>query len=134
MEKAVDQIVQSNRFPFTTRGDLLRWAVREGIRILDALEPVTSVAKRIDILSGILNEEAAHAEFMHIFEHLQESIQRYLADQAPAQALRVMAMAKHQFEMMPEGYWRDLYLKELDKRFGHLFKGTAGTSLKGEGE
>lgn len=123
MEKAIDQIVSSHVFPFSTRGDVLRWCVREGIRILDTLEPVTSVTKRIDILTGILNEESAHAEFMHIFTHIQDSIDKYLADQAPEQALRVLTLAKHQFESMPEGWWRDKYLAEIEKRFGHLMAG-----------
>ncbi len=130
MEKAVDQILASNRFPFTTRGDVLRWCVREGIRILDQLEPVTSVTSRIDMLSRVLSEETAHAEFMHIFDHLEESVQRYLGDQAHEQAIRIVALAKHQFEMMPEGHWRDKYLRELTKRFTHLTGTKAGVGIK----
>jgi hypothetical protein len=130
MEKALDQIVASNRFPFSTRGDILRWCLREGVRSLDQMEPVTSVTKRVDLLSTILGEENSHAEFMHIFDQLGESVDRYLADQAADQAIRVVAIAKHQFEMMPEGHWRDRYLRELKKRFGHLMVGTSGASVK----
>ena len=56
IEKSLDQIVASNRFPFGTRGDALRWCTREGIRILESLEPVSSVTKRIDILTNLMNE------------------------------------------------------------------------------
>lgn len=132
IEKSLDQIVASNRFPFATRGDVLRWCTREGLRALGNMEPVTSVTKRIDLVSGVLAEESAHADFMHIFVALEESTNKYLADQAPAQAMRVLALAKHNFEMMPEGFWRSRYLEELDKRFGHLMK-IKGTSLKGMG-
>lgn len=123
MEKAIDQVIASHLFPFSTRGDVLRWCVREGIRILDSLESVTSVTKRIDILTGILNEETAHAEFMHIFTHLQDSVDKYLADQAPEQAMRVLTLARHQFEGMPSGWWRTKYLGEMQKRFAHLMVG-----------
>lgn len=126
MEKAVDQILASHRFPFTTRGDVLRWCLREGVRKLDQMEAVTSVTRRVDLLSTILNEENAHAEFMAIFEHLEETIQHYLADQAPDQAIRVVALAKHQFESMPEGHWRSRYLQELAKRFVHVGQGANG--------
>lgn len=133
MEKAIDQIIASNRFPFTTRGDFLRWASREGIREIDKMEPVTSVSKRIDMLSSILNEESAHADFMHIFDHLEQTVNRYLADQIPDQAIRVIALAKHQFGEMPEGYWRDRYLTTLEKRFGYLLAGkVGGVGLKTE--
>ena len=128
MEKMLDQIVASNRFPFHTRGDVIRWCVREGVGALSQMEPVVSVGKRVEMLSGVLAEENAHADFMHVFVTLEESIQKYLADQAPDQAQRVIALAKHNFEMMPEGYWRERYLKELQQRFGQ-FLGKAGVTL-----
>ncbi len=120
MEKAVDQVVASNRFPFNTRGDILRWCIREGLKILEGLEPIPSVSKRLDMLSMVLSEENAHAEYMTIFDHLESSVEKYLADQAPEQAFRVLALAKHQFDQMPDGYWRSRYLKELANRFAHL--------------
>lgn len=129
LARAIDQVIGSNRFPLTSKGDVLRFALREGIRILEHLEPVISVTKRLDMLSMILNEEKSHAEFIGIFDQLQETVQAYIADQAPEQALRVVALAKHQFEMMPEGHWRDKYLKELQKRFSDLLK----TVIPGQG-
>ena len=122
LEKGIDQILASNRFPFSTRGDVLRWTTLQGIKTLEKLEPVVSVTKRIDILTTILNEEAGHSEFMAIFHHLEESVSRYMADQAPAQASRVVAMSKHKFEGMPDGHWRERYLEELSKRFGYLLQ------------
>lgn len=126
MEKSIDQVLASNRFPFTTRGDVLRWCVREGVRKLDALAPVTSVTKRVDMISTILGEENAHAEFMAIFTHLEETVGKYLADKADDQATRVLAIVKYQFESMPEGHWRGRYLAELTKRFGHVGNGQDG--------
>jgi len=120
MEKAIDQIIASNRFPFNTRGDVLRWVTLQGIKMLELMEPVTSVTKRIDILTTILNEESSHAEFMAIFAHLEDSVGKYMSDHAPEQAGRVVAMAKHQFESMPEGHWRERYLVELGHRFGYI--------------
>lgn len=121
LDTAIDQWIAANRFPFTTRGEVLRWCVREGLRRLDAMEPgVVSVTKRVDILTKLLNEETAHSEFLSVFRILEESVTRYLADQAGAQATRVVAMALHQFQAMPEGHWRDRYLLELHTRFGYL--------------
>lgn len=125
--RAIDQILQSNRFPLSTRGDFLRFAVRETIRLLEQMEPVVSVSKRIDMLSTMLAEEQAHAEFMTIFDQLGDTISKYMADQAPDQALRVVTLAKHQFETMPPGYWRDKYLTELAKRFATLGKNGSGS-------
>lgn len=129
MEKSLDQIVASNRFPFGTRGDILRWAVQEGIRKLESMEPVSSVTKRIDILSQIMNEDRSHAEFMSTFTQLDDQVSRYLAEQSPEQATRVIALVKHHFEQMPEGYWRDRYLTELKKRFGAHLANKPGVAL-----
>lgn len=131
IEKSLDQIVASNRFPFSTRGDVLRWCVREGLRALNKMEPVTSVTKRIDLIDTVLAEENAHADFMHIFHALEDNVNKYLADQAPKQALRVLAMAKHNFESMPDGHWRDRYLEELQKKFGPLLATGKGVQLGG---
>ena len=130
-DTAIDQWISSGRFPFRTRGEVLRWCVRQGLRQLDQMEPgVVSVTQRVDILTRILNEESSHSDFLTVFKHLDESVQRYMSDQAPMQALRVIAMAKHQFEGMPEGHWRERYLGELDKRFGFMLEGkTLGMQL-----
>lgn len=130
MEKGIDQVLASKRFPFTTRGDVLRWGTQQALKLLEKMEPVVSVSKKVEILSTMLQEEASHSEFMATFNHLQEAVERYMGDSAPEQATRVVAMAKHQFESMPPGYWRDRYLEELNKRFGHLIT-KAGISLAG---
>lgn len=129
LEKSIDSLIASNKFPFTTRGDVLRWVTHHGVKYLLNLEGIASVSKRVDILTNLLNEEAAHSEFMTIFNHLEESVAKYLADQAHEQATRVVAMSKHQFEKMPDGHWRERYLTELQKRFGHLLN-KSGVSLK----
>jgi hypothetical protein len=129
IEKGLDQMVASGKFPFQTRGDVMRWCFREGLRALGKMDPVTSVTKRIDLVSSILAEETAHAEFMHIFDAIEENVNKYMADQAHEQAVRVIALAKHNFEQMPEGHWRERYLKELQKRFGQLMQGK-GVALK----
>lgn len=130
MEKSIDAIIASHRFPFQTRGDVLRWTTLKGCRELEKMEGVPSVTKRVDILSNLLNEESAHSEFMSIFNHLEESVARYMADEAPDQATRVVAMAKYQFEAMPDGHWRSRYLEELNKRFSHLLKKTGISLIK----
>lgn len=121
MDKGIEQVLASNRFPFTTKGDVLRWAAHHALKALNQMEEgVTSVTKRVDLLTSILNEESAHSEFMAVFDHLEVGVGKYLSDNAPQQALRVLAMAKHQFESMPAGHWRDRYLLELTKRFSHV--------------
>jgi len=129
LERAVMEVLSSNRFPFRTEQDILRRCIREGVRALEQMEPVGSVSKRVDVISKILNEEAHHTEFLHTFQRLEEVVQRYLANQAPGEASRVVAMTKHQIEMMPEGHWRDRYLEELVKRFPNYLN-KAGVSLK----
>jgi len=129
IEKGIDQIVASNRFPFSTRGDVIRWCIREGLRALNQMEPVISVQKRVDMVDSLMVEEAAHSSFMHIFDVLEENVSKYMADQAPKQALRVLAMARHNFESMPEGHWRERYLEELHKRFGQLLATGKGVTI-----
>lgn len=120
MEKGIEVLIASKRFPFQTDGEFLRWAVMRGFRELEAMEPVGSVGKQVEILSAWLTEETAFSEFTEAFQQLEHTVSRYMADSAPEQALRIVAVARFQIEQMPEGYWRDRYLEELHKRFNQL--------------
>lgn len=125
MEKGVDNVLASHKFPFQTRGDFLRWASKVALQQLEQMEPVLSVSKKVEILSAMLHEEASNSEFMATFNTLEQAVARFMADNAPQQAVRVVAMAKHQFESMPGGYWKDRYLEELGKRFETLLANSA---------
>lgn len=118
MVRAADQIVASKKFPFGTRGDLMRYAMRDALRKLEAMEPVVSVMKRVDLINNLMAEENAHSDFMAMFVHLDETVRKYMADQAPEQAVRTITVVKHHIEAMPEGYWRERYLTELQNRYG----------------
>jgi hypothetical protein len=116
---------------------LLRFALREGLRKLEAMESIVSVTQRIDLVNTLMAEENAHHEFMQIFTHLDDTLAKYMGDQAIDQAIRLLAVTKHHFEQMPDGYWRDKYLQTMKDRYAkvleHAPKGVALPFLKKAG-
>jgi hypothetical protein len=130
MQRGIDEVLVSRRFPFKSDGDVIRWCVRQGFKLLNEMEDVNTVGQRVDMLTQLLDEEKSHADFLHSFTRLQESVSRYLADQSPEQAVRVIAMAKHTFESMPDGYWKDKYLQRLKEQFGSIETKSGGVAME----
>lgn len=120
-DRALDMIVASKKFPFRTKGDVIRWAVFQGIRRLEAMEHVgPSVTQQVDAMFTILKDEIFHHEWMQTFEAMQRVVTAHMAQGAHGEAKRVIALMRHQIQQMPEGYWRTTYLKTLDDRFSNI--------------
>lgn len=122
--RALGMILASREFPFRSMGDVVRWCVDHGIRTLDHRRTGgPSVMRQVDIQMDILRDELYQQDFSETFGGMQQVVNRHQAANAMGEARRVVAMAKQNFEAMPEGYWRDRYLGELETQFGHLLQG-----------
>jgi hypothetical protein len=129
-------IVGSKKYPFRTLGDMVRWCIDRGIRelgVIGRIGQVESVIGQADTIAEILRDEQYYQDFAGVFDALSSTVNRHLAAQAAGEARRVVAMVKAQLDKMPEGYWRDKYMDELRKQFGHLIDGDTqtGVSLMG---
>lgn len=115
--RALDVIKDSRRFPFRTKGDIIRWSIREGIRKLEHMEDVPSVSAQVDMIAALMREEQFHSEFEHTFEQMGQVINRHMANAAYGEVRRVIAQVRMMIDRMPEGYWKDRYLGRLDDQF-----------------
>lgn len=133
--RALGMIVASQSFPFRTMGDVIRWCIDHGIRELDRRrDSGPSVMRQVDVIMAVLQDEMYQQRFLEVFPVLQEAVSRHTAANAMGEARRLVASTKHQIEGMPEGYWRDRYLKELHAQFGHLLSGEGVALTMGAGE
>jgi hypothetical protein len=123
VDRALDVVVNSKKWPFRTKGDVMRWAIDRAIHQLEAMEPIGSVTAQVDAIAAILREDQFHHEFSHTFEALNRSISVHLTAGADGEARRLVATIKDKIDKMPEGYWRDRYRTTLSEKWGHLLKG-----------
>lgn len=128
-DRALDVILASKKFPFRSKGDIMRWSIYQGIRRLERMEDVPSVTHQVDAIVLVLRDEQFNHDFMATFEALGAVIQKHLANGAQGEARRLVTLVKDKIQKMPEGHWRDKYLGTLEERYGHI-EGTAANGSK----
>lgn len=126
-DRQLDVILRSRKFPFRTKGDIIRWAVVRGLRILEQMEEVPSIMKQVDMMMDVLADEQIHHEHMVVFEKTRERVAAYIGSNSIGQARRLVSILKMRADGIPDDYWRGLYLERLEKEFGYLLESNNGT-------
>lgn len=125
LDRAMDVIFASRKFPFKAKGDLMRWCIKRGVEQLEEMEPVQgSVMAQVEAMMSILRDEELNHSFLTLFQTMTATIGMHVQAQAIGEARRVIAIMKGQIQKMQDGYWRQRYLRELEEKFGHLMKGS----------
>ena len=118
-----DQVVASRKFPYRTKGDLLRHALNSHLKWLQTQGASCSVAGQVDTVMEVLRDEEYHADFLAVFDKLSERVAAHLAVGAQEEAARLIKVVQKHVASMPEGYWRDRYERTLRERHGQFLEG-----------
>lgn len=124
-DRQVDKVVASKQFPFRTKGDVMRWCVVRGLKLLETLEPIAvkGFMQQADAIQEMLRDEIYMQEFMQMFESLQKVVGQHVAMGAQGEATRLVAQTKFKLEQIEgEPHWRKRALEELNRRFGHMLQ------------
>lgn len=120
MSGQVEQIVQSKKFPYRTKGDLLRHALHRHVKWLSSAEPTATVSGQVDAMLEILKDDEKNNDFSLVLERLNKRISQHIDAGSQREATRLVLIMQSSISEMPEGFWRDKYEKELKKRYGRL--------------
>lgn len=124
--RALSTLNDAKVFGFRTVGDVMRWCIDYGIRELTRRRPLPQVKSAIaqaDLIREVLNEETYYLDFPQVFDTLQSVVNKQQASGAgKEQAIRLVAMVRHLIEGMGESYWREKYMAELMRLYGHLLE------------
>lgn len=131
VDHQIDQIISSKNFPFSTRGDFMRWAIWESIKRLDTMEPVPNSFINV---AEIMIESARNAQFWEKFktsiEMTRQAVEMYIQTNNEQEALKMVSRCRAWAMKIEEDVWRNQYLKELDDKFGYLFERNKGKAVK----
>lgn len=131
LDRAIDVLFGSHKFPFKSKGDLVRWCIKRGVEELNGMEPmVGSTMAQVNAIMALLRDEQAKHEFLTLFNTMSAAIGDHIQAQALGEARRMVSEVRHLIMGMQDGYWRGRYIKELEDRFGHLL---SGKSVAGAG-
>ena len=129
MDRQVSQYVEGRQFPYRTKGDLLRHALWRHLHWLNDLGGISSVNTQVDLIIDLMRDEELSSDFLTVFEKLSRQINNKIGSGAKGEAIRMILMVKEHIKGMPDGYWRDRYVQELERNFGHLVAGSEKASL-----
>lgn len=132
--RAMSKIVSSRKFPFRTHGDLQRWCVVRGIKVLMRLEPMPGFMGVADAINEVLKQEIYMQEFTSMFQTMQGVIQNHISAGAMGEARKLLSVVLGHVRKIDEPYWKKKAEDEIKARFAHLLEGGGkGVSLKVSG-
>lgn len=121
-DRQVDIVVRSKKFPFRTKGDIIRWCIVRGLKVLEVMEPdVRGFMQQADAINEILRDEMYMQEFMGLFEQLHKTVMTHISMNAQGEAIRLVAQVKAKIDLIEgEPHWKRKCQDILAERFGHL--------------
>jgi len=108
------------RFPFRGMNHLLRWCIDQGLRKLDRIRPTPTLSTQVAALQTLLYEEQIAADFAALMQSADARITAYLSDGARGEAIRLVHRIIDEVSLMPDGYWKGKYAREIRTRWGKL--------------
>lgn len=115
--RSLSSIVASRQFPFRTQGDVIRFCIYVGMRVLLELDPSQSIEKSTDLMLAIVRQRDRIIEMENLFEQAVSRVvvlRRRGFDREVRQLLTELRVA---INSMPGGEIRELYQKRFDALF-----------------
>ncbi len=127
MMRQVDEIVTSRWFPYRTKSDLLRHALKAHLEMLVSISPVQSFVQQIAAVNIIMAEDQYQSDFLKSIDKLADVVLGHQRAGREQQAISLIRRVRSEVETMPDdSVYRGLYLKELDARWGPMMRTSIG--------
>ena len=126
----VAAIVASRKFPFRTRGGLMRWCLDIGLKRLEQIdESIPGVTSQVDAIIEVVKWEQFQLEMNQVLERLSGLASDLVAKGDTDEAKRVVLKIRRFISQMPEGYWRNRWVREIKERFAYILDRVEQASL-----
>lgn len=117
----ITEIVKSHRWPYRSDADVVRHAISRHLRWLQLLYPIPSVTGQVDAIMEVVREDEFMNDFQQVFSKTAESVGRHIAAGEAGMAKTMLSRIEQHISDMPDGDWRDKYMREFKQRFaGYL--------------
>ena len=121
--RRVDIIVHSRRFPYKTPTDIYRHALDRHLKWLSELEPGLPLdLPTLEVVNKITREQRERQQFMKSFAELKPTLFDLIGAGAEGEAARIVGEVLTEVQRMEPGHWRDKFLEEVTRHFGHLLE------------
>jgi hypothetical protein len=133
MERDMEILLESKRFPYRSKSDLLRHAVLRHLKWLSTLEPDFPVhyLVALQMMQTVATDDLYRAEMARTFHELDTRIQSLLNSGEQVEAMRMISRAKGHMESQADTPAKDRLKKAFQDRYGHFLR--AGERSPGAG-
>lgn len=123
-DRQIEIILSAKKFPYITKGDLLRHALHRHLDYLTRLQPsMPSIMPAIEAIREITRQEADMAKFGGTLDEIQGTINRLLGHGRIDQARALVNQIYYKAKKIADENWRDHYLTTIYKDYGFLLLG-----------
>lgn len=120
--QAMQNIFQSRKFPYRDLSQIYRHALQEHLKWLSEMGDIKTHLAQVDAMKDLIFNEEAGMEFKNYFSRLDHVVRNHIAEKSDGEAVRVLLDAHRYIKGMPEGYWRNKYLKKLFHDYDDILK------------
>lgn len=135
--RAMQALKAHPNFGFRTIGDLFRWCIVHGIEELNQrakLASVRSAMHQAEAIRKVLTDQAYYQDYAEVFDSMAQIIDKHASRNENGMAARLVGQIRNHIEGMSEPFWRDLWMKELESRFGRFLKADGAKMLESADE
>lgn len=115
--RQLDRFLASKKFPYRTKGDIIRHAIYRHLYWLQSLpgKQIPSVMSEVDAILDIMSDEQFASDLRLVFDRLGVRINEHVGKGCFEEAARLLLQVRARVDQMPECHWRREYVKELAK-------------------
>lgn len=131
--RQLDRILTSGKFPYQSRGDIIRHAIYRHFKHLESLGEVPqSLLGQIAVAVNLLQEDKRNEEFRDLLVMLEERVAFHATKGSVGEARRLVLQTLGAVNQMPEGWWKSHFYDEIRKKYQWLVDQGAAKLKPGE--
>ena len=113
--------ILAKKFSYFNKGDVVRDAIVRLFTVAEKWDAIdNSRLARIYSTIAYINDDKEQQGYGVLLKEIRERIHLYLSKDATKEARRMYINAKKDIELLPPGYWKDLYIKTIETEYGWL--------------
>lgn len=129
LNRQIDRLLTSNRYPFRSKGDLIRWCVKTGVDRLAASVPeVGDLNIQTNATIRLLQEREYSRVMAAIIQSMSMEVSLSTKEGDLVEARRVVLEIRDTLSKISDKRWRNRYMREIDAKFADLLS-LPGASL-----
>jgi hypothetical protein len=127
VERELEIILSSKRFPYKTPSDIVRHAVYRHLHWLHEMEP--EIPRHhlagLEAINEVMRDTELRAQTEKTFVKLDQMIEERLAAGEHQEALRLIQNTKQRVIALSDSRWRRIWLERFKQKYARYLGGTA---------